>query len=81
MNEDNEFALGALLVFLYTGLYPRDGYVGSKYAYAADIRALLHLKYHTEVILLADKYVLPALKELAVLNAKHYAGVLLAHQA
>jgi len=80
MHDKDEFAVAALLMFLYTGRYSHDCYVGQPIATDTDTRMLVSVKNHTEVILLADKYLLPALKELATLNAKHCAGLLLARQ-
>ena len=81
MNDDDCHALDSLLVFLYLGLYDSGRWRAETPFRDADASCLLLVKFHTEVFLLADKYGVPDLKELANVFAKEAAEQLLAIQA
>jgi len=74
MDDDDGCALDALLMFQYTGNYTTRSFSARTPNPHENIRGLLLVKYHCEVGLLADKYDLPDLKELASLRAKHVAA-------
>jgi len=73
MHDDDVWALDALLVFLYTGNYFKNRWCAETGAADSDIYGLLLVKHHIEVVLLADKYDVPGLKEYAILSAKQAA--------
>lgn len=83
MNDDDGYALDSMLMFLYTGEY---GYSLKSWhaetgAPSSNIYRLLVIKYHIEVVLLADKYDVPDLKELATLCATNNARDITAEDA
>jgi hypothetical protein len=73
MNDDDESALEAFLMFLYTGIYSASRWQIESAAEECDIHGLLLVKYHIEVSLLADKYGIPDLRTLATFAAKYAA--------
>ena len=73
MDDDDSCALDALLMLKCTGNYSVRSVSAGNPTANEDIRALLLVKYHSDVGLLADKYDVPDLRELASLRVKQIA--------
>jgi len=79
MNDDDSCALDALLRFVYTGQYNLQSWADQ--TPKSDMDDFLVVRFHTEVLLLADKYDVPDLKEFAAMGVRLAAARLPAVEA